>query len=621
METVTTDVLIVGAGPAGLTAAALLAKYGVRALTVSRYSGTANSPRAHITNQGAMEVFRDLDIDDRVRAAAVPNEYMGNNVWATSFAGTEIARLKSWGSGTLRHADYEVSSPTEMCNIPQHILEPILLQAAREFGAEIRFSTEAVSLTDTGDHVDAIVRERTTGAEYRVRAEYVIGADGGRSTVAQQMEFPLRGEMGLGAAMNIWLEADLSQYTAHRPGTLYWMAQPGNDYWVGSGTWICVKPWTEWVLLCMYNPEDGEPDTSEEAVIERARTTIGDDSIDIRIKAVSKWQINHVIADTFSKGRVFLAGDAAHRHPPANGLGTNTSVQDSFNLAWKLAMVLRGDAEPALLDTYTQERQPVGEQVVDRAMESVRNMLPISQALGFEPGQSAEDGWKMLDELFSGTERGAARRRELDSAVALQNYQFNAHGVELGQRYSSTCIVDDGTDYPESVRDDELYYQPTTHPGARLPHAWVEQGRRRVSTIDITGHGALTLIIGENGERWRAAAAQVADEFGVELDVRAVGVGCEYHDVLREWTHQREVGDDGALLVRPDHHVAWRSMEMVDDPASALRTAISTVLGRQVPADAAPTAPRGSVETVVSHDQPVGVVTVGTGAPLVTGSN
>ena len=127
----------------------------------------------------------------------------------------------------------------------------------------------------------------------------------------------------------------------------------------------------------------------------------------------------------------------------------------------------------------------------------------------------------MLDELFSGTERGAARRRELDSAVALQNYQFNAHGVELGQRYSSTCIVDDGTDYPESVRDDELYYQPTTHPGARLPHAWVEQGRRRVSTIDITGHGALTLIIGENGDRWRAAAAQVADEFGVELDVRA----------------------------------------------------------------------------------------------------
>ena len=583
METVTTDVLIVGAGPAGLTAAALLAKYGVAALTVSRYSGTANSPRAHITNQGAMEVFRDLGIEDRVRAAAVPNEFMGNNVWATSFAGTEIARLKSWGSGTLRHADYQVSSPTQMCNIPQHILEPILLQAAREFGAEIRFNTEAVSVRDTDDHVDVIVRERTTGAEYRVHARYVIGADGGRSTVASQMEFGLRGERGLGAAMNIWLEADLTDYTAHRPGTLYWMAQPGNDYWVGSGTCICVKPWTEWVLLCMYNPEDGEPDTSEAAVIERARTTIGDDSVDIRIKAVSTWQINHVIADTFGKGHVFLAGDAAHRHPPANGLGTNTSVQDSFNLAWKLAMVLRGHADPALLDTYTQERQPVGEQVVDRAMRSVRDMLPISQALGFAPGQSSEDGWRMLDELFSGTEQGAARRRQLDDAVALQNYQFNAHGVELGQRYSSACVINDGTDYPPDDRDPELYYRPTTHPGARRPHAWVEKGRRRVSTIDVTGHGELTLVVGENGARWADAARRVAREFGVGLPVRAIGTGCEYHDVLREWTQQREVGDDGALLVRPDHHVAWRSMAMVDDPVTALRTALATVLARSVP--------------------------------------
>ena len=229
-------------------------------------------------------------------------------------------------------------------------------------------------------------------------------------------------------------------------------------------------------------------------------------------------------------------------------------------------MVLRGHADPALLDTYTQERQPVGEQVVDRAMRSVRDMLPISQALGFEPGQSAEDGWRMLAELFSGTEQGAARRRQLDDAVALQNYQFNAHGVELGQRYSSACVINDGTDYPPDDRDPELYYRPTTHPGARLPHAWVEKGRRRVSTIDVTGHGELTLVVGENGTRWADAARRVAREFRVGLPVRAIGTGCEYHDVLREWTQQREVGDDGALLVRPDHHVAWRSMAMWQVP-------------------------------------------------------
>ncbi|MDH6292467.1 FAD-dependent monooxygenase [Rhodococcus opacus] len=578
MQTIETDVLVVGAGPAGLTAAAFLAKHGVDALTVTRYSGTANSPRAHITNQRTIEVFRDLGIEDRIRAAAVPNELMGNNVWATSFAGQELARLKTWGTGTHRHADYTAASPSAMCNIPQHILEPLILEAANEYGAQVRFSTEVVEITQDAGHVHAVVRERTTDTEYRIRAKYAIGADGGRSTVAQQLEFPLRGEMGLGAAMNIWLEADLTQYTAYRPGTLYWMAQPGNDYWVGSGTWICVKPWTEWVLLCMYNPEDGEPDTSEASVIERARATIGDDSIDIRIKAVSKWQINHVIADTYQKGRVFLAGDAAHRHPPANGLGTNTSVQDAFNLAWKLAFVLRGHAGPTLLDSYTQERQPVGQQVVDRAMQSVRDMLPISEALGFRPGQSAEEGWDTVHELFSDTDAGRRRRTGLDDAVQLQNYQFNAHGIELGQRYHSSSVVDDGTPFPPPVRDPELYYQPSTHPGARLPHAWLEHHTRQVSTLDLTGHGRLSLLVGEGGQPWRAAADKLASELGIELPVVSLGVGCEYNDVLREWTAVREISDGGALLVRPDHHIAWRSPDLPEIPLEALRTALSSVL-------------------------------------------
>ena len=447
MHTIETDVLVIGAGPP----ASPPLHYWPNMASMrhrTRYSGTANSPRAHVTNQRTMEVFRDLGVEDRVRAAAVPNELMGNNVSATSFAGREIARLKSWGSGTSRHADYAAASPAAMCNIPQHILEPILLEAAQEYGAEVRFSTEAIEVSQDSDHARAVLRDCTTGEKYTVRAKYLIGADGGRSTVAQQLDFPLRGEMALGAAMNIWLEADLTKYTAHRPGTLYWMAQPGNDYWVGSGTWICVRPWTEWVLLCMYNPDDGEPDTSEAAVIERARATIGDDDVDIRIKAVSKWQINQVVADTFHKGRVFLAGDAAHRHPPANGLGTNTSVQDTFNLVWKLAFVLAGKAGRALLDTYTTERQPVGQQVVDRAMNSVRNMLPISEALGFRHGQSAEDGWKELNELWSGTPQAQHRRERLDAAIRLQHYQFNAHGVELGQRYASSAVIDDATPWP-----------------------------------------------------------------------------------------------------------------------------------------------------------------------------
>jgi 2,4-dichlorophenol 6-monooxygenase len=578
MRTIDTDVLIIGAGPAGLTASALFAQYGVNAITVTKYPGTANSPRAHITNQRTVEVFRDLGIEDRVRAAATPNELMGNNVWATSFAGEEIARLATWGSGIERRFDYAGASPSQMCNIPQHILEPVILEAARERNADVRFSTELMQITQDEDWVHTVVRERNTGTEYAIRARYAIGADGGRSTVAEQLGFPLEGQMGLGASMNIWLEADLTKYTHYRPGTLYWMAQPGNDYWVGAGTWICVKPWTEWVLLCMYDPADGEPDLSDDAALARARQTIGDPDVEIRIKNVSKWQINQVIATEFSRGRVFLAGDAAHRHPPANGLGTNTSIQDTYNLAWKLALVLRGQAGPALLDSYHAERQPVGANVVDRAMKSVQDMLPISQALGFRAGQSSDEGWATLRELFSDTDTGRTRRAALTAAVDLQNYQFNAHGIELGQRYTSGAVLNDGTPFPEPTRDPELFYHPTTHPGARLPHAWLQRGTQLVSTLDLTGQGRFSLLVGIGGEAWVEAAEKVAAELGIELPVRQVGYRCEYDDVLGHWSEVREIGDGGCLLVRPDQHIAFRAADLADHPQDTLRAALTRVL-------------------------------------------
>ncbi|MCM2389675.1 FAD-dependent monooxygenase [Streptomyces albipurpureus] len=580
MRTIDTSVLIVGAGPAGLTATALLARSGVQTITVTKYGGTANSPRAHITNQRSGEVFRDLGIEDRVAALATPHHLMGNNVWATSFTGQEIARLMTWGAGIERNADYQASSPSQMCNAPQHILEPVILEAARESGADIRFATELVAISQDEDGVLATVRERTTGSEYAIRAQYVIGADGGRSTVATRLGFTFDGESGLGAAVNVWLEADLTPYTAHRPGTLYWMCQPGNDYWVGSGTFICVKPWTEWVMLFMYDPADGEPDISEEAMLARARTTIGDPEVAVRIKAVSRWEINHLVAAEYRKGRAFLVGDAAHRHPPANGLGSNTSIQDSYNLAWKLAAVVHGQAGPELLDSYDAERRPVGKQVVDRAMKSVADMLPISQALGFRPGQSAEEGWASLAEVFADSDAAQQRRTALKQAVALQNYQFNSHGVEMGQRYDSGAVIDDGTPYPPFERDPELYYHPTTHPGAYLPHAWLQHGTQRLSTLDLAGRGSFSLITGVGGEPWLDAAKKMAAEYRIDLPAHSVGARCAYDDVYGDWADLREITDHGCLLIRPDRHIAWRSHDLPADPEQALREALDRILAR-----------------------------------------
>ncbi|MEU6578770.1 FAD-dependent monooxygenase [Streptomyces sp. NPDC046805] len=578
MPVVETDVLVVGAGPAGLTASALLARSEVDAITVTKYPATAHTPRAHITNQRAMEVYRDLGIEDRVRAVAMPGESMGDNVWATSFAGQELARMKAWGTRADRKADYEAASPCEMHNVGQHLLEPILLDVALQYGAEMRFSTELIDITQDENAVYGTVCDRNTGETYTIKAKYAIGTDGGRSTVAERLDFPLEGETGLGHAVNVWLEADLTEYRAHRPGTLFFTIQPGKDFWLGSGTYICVKPWTEWVLIVVHDPSVEQIDLSEEAMLARVRATIGDPSVEVRIKDISQWQMNHVIATEYRKGRVFLAGDAAHRHPPANGLGSNTSVQDSYNLAWKIALAVKGKAGEKLLDSYHAERRPVGRQVIDRALKSVGLVAQIPSILGVRSGQTDDEGSAALAEFFSPSEEGRKRRRQLEAVLKENDYHFNAHGVELGQRYDSDAVVSDGTAEPSYTRDPELYYHPTTFPGACLPHAWLEHDGRRISSLDLVGDDRFALITGIGGEAWLQAAEKVSAELGVQIAGRPVGYRLKYADVYGDWRRLREVDDRGCLLVRPDRHVAWRSLDLVGDPVQTLRQVMQQVL-------------------------------------------
>jgi 2,4-dichlorophenol 6-monooxygenase len=458
------------------------------------------------------------------------------------------------------------------------VLEPVLLTAAVERGADIRFSHELVEIEQSSTDVVAKVRVRSSGEEYIVRAQYVIAADGGRSRVAEQLGIAFEGQAALKHMVNMWIEVDVAEHVAYRPGVLYTIIQPGTESWVGTGAFICVRPFYDWILVREYDPRNGEPDTSEAAVTDFARRLIGDPSARVRLKGVSKWQVNNVYANEYRRGRVFLAGDAAHRHPPSGGLGSNTSIQDAFNLAWKLSMVLSGQAGEGLLDSYHQERQPIGKQIVGRAIQSLRNQGAVVEALALVPGQSAEEGWASLNELASDVPGAAERREALAAAVALQNYRSNAHGVELGQRYTSAAVVDDGTPFPEFTRDPELYYHPTTHPGAYLPHAWLEHHHDKISTLDLAGHGRFCLIVGIGGQPWTDAAATVSAELGIELPVYPVGYRCEYDDVLGDWAALREIDDRGALLVRPDRHIAWRSHTRTDNPEATLRAALRQAL-------------------------------------------
>ncbi|KEF54724.1 uncharacterized protein A1O9_09166 [Exophiala aquamarina CBS 119918] len=575
-----TDVFIVGAGVTGLTLAALLAAAGVRAYTIAKHSGTAPSPRAHVTNQRTMEVFRDMGIEEAVRQVSTPLPLLGNGVICTSLTGLELGRYSCYGAGSHQLSDFAQASPSEMVNSPQHVLEQVLLAHAREKGAVIHFSHELIDIEQSDSGVVGTVRERHTRTQYTVRSKYTVGADGGRSLVAEKFGFGFEGQPGLMNMLTSWLEADVTEYTAYRPSCIYMMAQPGNAFWVGSGTLVAVKPYTEWLLNRQYNSET-EPDTSDDAVIAYARKTLGIPNLKVKVKDTSRWQVNNVYATENCRGPIFLAGDAAHRHPPASGLGSNTCVQDAYNLAWKLALVVSSKAGNSLLESYNQERQPIAKQIVGHAIQTLYNFARVPEALGFQQGQSIEEGYKSLDDLFSDVPGAEQRRVLLREAIDLQNRRSNALGLHLGQRYTdSNAVVDAGTPFPAYRRDPVLHYEPTTHPGAYLPHAWIEVKTCRMSTIDILDQGHFGLIVGIGGDPFIAAAEAVSKELNVKLPVYKIGYRCPYDDVLGEWHAARgELGDQGALLVRPDRHIAWRTVNRPDDPREALRGALRYVLG------------------------------------------
>lgn len=578
---VETDVLIVGSGPAGASAALFLSTLGVSNIMITKYRWTANTPRAHITNQRTMEIFRDLGIEEEVLADATPHHMIGDTVFCTAIAGEEIGRILTWGNHPARHADYELASPSLNCDIPQTYLEPIFVRNATMRGTQTQFSTEYLGHKQDDEGVDVRVLNRLTGSEYTIRAKYLIGADGARSRVAADLGLPYEGQMDIAGSMNITFKAELGQLCGHRPSVLYWVIQPGaNVGGIGAGLVRMVRPWNEWLIVWGFDLEQGVPEVTEDDALRIVRNLVGDPGLDVEITGISLWGNNEQYATSLHRSRVFCAGDAVHKHPPSNGLGSNTSIQDSYNLAWKVAAVLNGHAGPGLLDTYTTERAPVARQIVLRANKSAREFGGLFEALGLDMAETADQLAARIEERKDNSPAGAAKRAAVREAMELKNYEFNAHGVEMGQRYESTAVASDGTARPEPTRDPELYYEQSTYPGVRLPHAWVGDNERKYSTHDLAPYGRFTVITGITGEAWVAAAKNAADRLGVPLETVVIGPGRAVTDLYFDWAGLCGVAEDGSVLVRPDKHVGWRCHNLPADPEAELMTALTRILDR-----------------------------------------
>lgn len=554
MATLETPILIVGGGPAGLTTAAALARYGIGHVLVNKYEGTAHTPRAHIVNQRTVEIMRHLGCEDALLAVATPQELMRHNLWVTSLTGREVARLDAWGTGPDRAADYLTSSPSPMANCPQTVFEPMLFEAAREFGSDLRFGHEFLGYERDGDAFMSTVRVRRTGEEISIRSRHLVGADGARSKVLGLAGLHLEGRTAISHAVNVWFRADLSNYLAERPGVLTWFVDSGERRDNQLLTLICHKPFREFVLVCGYDP--GLEDISGwdfDKVRPLVEAAVGAPVPDLELLGVAGWQVNGLVAPRYSANGVHCMGDAVHRHPPTNGLGLNMSVADGFNLAWKLALVEQGLAGPGLLDTYSLERQPVGATGVGRALQSAR-----------EAGRFGRD---------------EANDPALTESLRIANFQFNAHGVELGYCYDSGAVVHDDSTYTENPRDPVLYHHPTTRPGARVAHAWLARDGVALSSLDLVDGLSFALLIGSNGEEWINAAAEVTRILGVEVSPFRIGPGGVL-DPNGDWARVREIDESGCVLVRPDRHVAWRSLSLADNPRDSLLQAMRAILSR-----------------------------------------
>jgi 2,4-dichlorophenol 6-monooxygenase len=313
-------------------------------------------------------------------------------------------------------------------------------------------------------------------------------------------------------------------------------------------------------------------------VVERIRACLGLRDFAPQVHHVSRWVLDAALADKFQVGRVFLLGDAAHRHPPTGGLGLNSAVHDANNLCWKLALVLQGQAGEELLETYAAERRPVDEATIQAAVSAARYQPVITSVLGLSSAKSAAENWAAVRPLYQDGTDSAARRHALSQAFGEKTREFRLHNVEFGYSYASSAVVPDGTP-PIGELDATRLYQPSTAPGHSLPHAWVERAGERLALRTLVHGGSFALLAGEDGQSWIEAAKKVAASRSIALRAARVGMGdVELVDVRFAWLKNRGISPGGAVLVRPDGHVAFRSLGAVDDPVAVLGSVLDRVL-------------------------------------------
>ena len=533
----------------GLSAAILLARQGVKSLLVERHASTTNHPKSRAVLTRTMEILRPWGVEDALRAQALPPGAF-RFVWIESLAGREIGRVEPRARDVPGH-----NSPNYICMVAQDAFEAQLRRHAQTYPEILlSFATELMELDQDAQGATATLRDRRSGERRTVRASYVIAADGASSRVREALGVAMVGPGELDHNINIHFRAELGPWVRERPAVGYISC-------VGNGTLLWAHGTDRWLILRAFEPARGERPQhfTPQRCLELARAAVGIPELPVELINIAFWTRTAQVAQRFQVGRVFLAGDAAHRFPPTGGFGANTGIQDVHNLVWKLAAVIRGSAHQRLLATYGEERRPIAQANTDFSVTNCHRWAVAQQA------------------ILSGDAAAVA------TALKEQVKHLDSEGQDLGFSYASGALVPDGT---RPLHMDSEVYVPCAAPGARAPHIWLRPqlpgahpAKPLLSTLDLFEH-QFTLLTGPRDAAWRSAGRQAASDLGLPLSASAIGPGGDFAPDAGDWAQLYDVDAQGAVLVRPDGQIAWRSRSQCDDALAVMRHALAVSSGR-----------------------------------------